>query len=727
MTNIYIVDYYSAHKTNGLTTYVRELGSSLPEGYRINYLWLSAVDDYKQPARKTGPSGEDHIFIPGDITPAKPEYNLLVCQFLRQELKDRELIFHFNWINHCFFSWFLKKHLRCKTLLTKHCITWREMIGGKQHADFLRLDAMLQATEPPVWQSPLLTGESIQYHSLDHIICVSEFARRDLERMMHYPAEKIAVVYNGLRPVAPPVQEYRQDRGRLRAYYGFGQEEQIILFAGKLDARKGAYDLVKAFLEMVEAEGSSTWLRLIFAGVGDFGELLKQAPRHWTRITMTGFLDREKLSDMYRLADVGVVPSHIEQCSYAAIEMMHHQLPIIIADVDGLREIVPDDCGLKVPRFQHPENAGIDIAALKEKLYFFLNDTTTARQYADRAHRHAIQHFNSEIMTTHTIKVYEKTGRRTAPAPIAESGDNPLISIVLPCYNAGEFLQDCLNSIFSQSYPHFELIIVNDGSTDETKEIILRNEDERIRLVENPENQGIVKSLNKGIKLAKGAFIARIDADDLMHEHRLRKQLSFLLSPENQDVGIVGSNHYVIDKIGMPVSRSQYPLTDADIRACMIFRNPISHPSVLIRSECLKKNRYRVKYRHNEDFNLWTRISKQYRLANIPECLTYYRIHDANVSRNHFKELQEHTIELLSDQLDEYGIEYSTEDLSLHAAICFGYGRAYFKDDARKAALKRWVDKVLTLYQVSAADQPADGQLNAIQNYILEHYCQVYP
>lgn len=203
----------------------------------------------------------------------------------------------------------------------------------------------------------------------------------------------------------------------------------------------------------------------------------------------------------------------------------------------------------------------------------------------------------------------------------------------MPVYNAERFLEASVNSILNQSFHQFELIAINDGSVDESIRVLqkLANVDKRLRILDQP-NVGIVESLNRGINASRGAYIARMDADDLSFPTRLEQQLRYLeLHP---DCVAVGCQILCIDKYGDALYRMNVA-TKHDQIVERIFRGSLAicHPAALIRRDALLAiGGYLDKYRHAEDFDLWLRLIDRGRLANVKEMLLKYRIHDANVS-----------------------------------------------------------------------------------------------
>lgn len=207
---------------------------------------------------------------------------------------------------------------------------------------------------------------------------------------------------------------------------------------------------------------------------------------------------------------------------------------------------------------------------------------------------------------------------------------DPLLSVVMPVYNGGVFLKDAIESILNQTYTNFELIILNDGSTDQSEEIILSFNDARIYYVKNDINLKLIKTLNIGFELAKGTYIARMDADDISMPDRLAKQIAFLeLHPT---IGFVGTS---FEKIGDETGIVHYPANHDLLRLSAVFFNPFLHPSVVLRRSVLKQfNLYFKKaYIHAEEYKLWTELLLVTEGANISESLVKYRVHANQISQ----------------------------------------------------------------------------------------------
>lgn len=210
----------------------------------------------------------------------------------------------------------------------------------------------------------------------------------------------------------------------------------------------------------------------------------------------------------------------------------------------------------------------------------------------------------------------------------------PAISIVLPAYNCGDFLTLCLDSLLQQTFTDFELIIINDGSTDSTEKIIRTYADPRIRYIKNETNVGLITTLNKGIGLAKGKYIARMDADDICQPERLSKQKAWL--DANPKVDVVGCHIALINQAGEDAGSWQDDLDTPNaetLKAKMAQVNCLAHPTVMLREEIAKAYGYNFYQQHTEDYDLWLRLLADGKVIDkIPEKLLLYRVHDQSIT-----------------------------------------------------------------------------------------------
>jgi glycosyltransferase involved in cell wall biosynthesis len=213
----------------------------------------------------------------------------------------------------------------------------------------------------------------------------------------------------------------------------------------------------------------------------------------------------------------------------------------------------------------------------------------------------------------------------------------PIVSVIMPAYNTEITIFGSIKSILNQTYKNIELIIINDGSSDNTLEVISKIKDERIKIINNESNLGISKSLNLGILASNGDYIARMDSDDIAYSDRIQKQLKVITS---MDIDILGAE---VDTFGkFPSPKYSYPKTNKQISYYSLLGNPIAHPTVLAKSTFFKNNLYDpdIKYLGFEDYELWTRsIQNNYTFYNMPNKLLAYRlkIKSKNIDNINFK------------------------------------------------------------------------------------------
>jgi len=206
------------------------------------------------------------------------------------------------------------------------------------------------------------------------------------------------------------------------------------------------------------------------------------------------------------------------------------------------------------------------------------------------------------------------------------------ISIIMPAFNAEKYIKEAINSILSQTYSNFELIIIDDGSRDNTSSIIESYNDKRIVFIKNEKNLGIVDSRNKGIACSKGKYIACMDSDDIALPLRLEIQYDFM--ENNQDIGLCGGQ-----AISFGSGRKRKPMLTSsfchyDIAFDLLFKCPFIHPTIFIRKDILVKHKIVYEKVSTEDYQLYARLLKYTKFINLPETLIYYRRHDFQFTAN---------------------------------------------------------------------------------------------
>jgi len=205
---------------------------------------------------------------------------------------------------------------------------------------------------------------------------------------------------------------------------------------------------------------------------------------------------------------------------------------------------------------------------------------------------------------------------------------NPAISVIMPVYNCKEYIQESVNSVLCQTYKDFEFIIIDDASTDGTLEYLQSLDDPRIVIIRKPINTGYTNSLNMGLRLAKGKYIARMDGDDISLPTRFDKQKAFMDS--NPDLVACGTNYEIMHT----VKNSDHPCDPDDLKVQLLSGCYIAHPSVMLKRETLIKYKieYDIECEPAEDYNLWAKLLKYGKISNLRESLVKYRLHNTQVS-----------------------------------------------------------------------------------------------
>ena len=270
----------------------------------------------------------------------------------------------------------------------------------------------------------------------------------------------------------------------------------------------------------------------------------------------------------------------------------------------------------------------------------------------------------------------------------------PETTVLIPAYNCGKYLKETLDSVLKQKYKDYEILIVDDGSTDNIDEVIGAYKDKRIMYLKNPKNMGIVSTLNKGLKIANGEFIARMDADDLMLGNRLEEQVTFL--KENLDYGMVGGWYKITDESGRFLNTSRTQQDSDFLRLGLIFRNQFAHPAVTMRTSIVRELKYDPEFQYCEDHDLWIRFSEICKVTNLPELYLSYRWYPGNSCNRKQRELKTAVLVLLSRELDKIDISHSADELMLHGAVSFGLGLKLFNNAEKRQQIQSWYDKVFS-------------------------------
>ena len=259
-------------------------------------------------------------------------------------------------------------------------------------------------------------------------------------------------------------------------------------------------------------------------------------------------------------------------------------------------------------------------------------------------------------------------------------------------YNGQSYLRETIESILNQTFKDFEFLIIDDGSTDQSATIIHEFRDVRIKYVSNEKNKGLPFSLNRGLELAQGEYIVRMDADDISVPSRLKKEVRFM--DTHPEITACGS---WIKTIGHDAGYvHKYLTSPEDIKASLLFNTSMAHPTVILRKSDLLK--YNLHYNTNfsyyeEDYDLWVKISQHKKLANIPSVLLFYRLHQKSVTYVNVEKRKAGVSYIRKEQLKKLGLSPSENEMRIHNSLVPDKGESVLSFMEKESV---WFIKILS-------------------------------
>jgi glycosyltransferase involved in cell wall biosynthesis len=251
------------------------------------------------------------------------------------------------------------------------------------------------------------------------------------------------------------------------------------------------------------------------------------------------------------------------------------------------------------------------------------------------------------------------------------SAPTPKISVIMPAYNAQKYIAEAIESILNQTFRDFEFIIIDDASTDKTWEIIQKyaQKDRRTIALKNAENLQNYKTRNNGIAIARGKYIATMDADDWSYPDRLQKQVEFM--EKNPEVVLCGSFVEICDKNLDVLNKRNYPETDEKIRKKLFRYSPFCHPSTMWRTVTVKKvGGYNDVYPIAQDYKMEFKVGRFGKFANLPEVLHKLRVHSGSLSMRYSKKQELYTLRIRLKAVIKYGYRMTVFDKGYFLAQC---------------------------------------------------------
>lgn len=266
--------------------------------------------------------------------------------------------------------------------------------------------------------------------------------------------------------------------------------------------------------------------------------------------------------------------------------------------------------------------------------------------------------------------------------------NQPLISVVMPVFNGASYLKEAIESILGQTHAHFELIIMDDGSTDNSLPIAHSYTDERIKVVHDGVNKGAYFRLNEGVAIASGAFVAIMDGDDIALPTRLERQVKFLV--ENSGVDFCGTQvKLLVEPDKTLETPKDLALSDENIKAFSLFFCPFIHPTVMYKAEVVKAHPYTASSTMCEDYVQWMHLLERYRGANLDEVHLHYRRHGGNTSSH----VDEDALKgLFLKQFERIGISPSPDELETHFLL--SDSNAVWLSEEQLEHIRNWLGKL---------------------------------
>ena len=532
--------------------------------------------------------------------------------------------------------------------------------------------------------TPLLDYQTF-YATMDllseKIVVISKAVQAEITQF--FPSKKLELIYTGLEPIEKNLEINRKKT------LNIDPDIPVIAYIGIISKRKGVLTLIDTAITVAKKYPQ---IKFVIAGKkeGETYNKLQELVIEKSLENNFQFLGfRNDIQDIIACSDMVVIPSIIEPFSLVAIEAMREGIPVVATRSGGPEEIIEnEDMGVLVPinspfdlaqaiirLLENPElRSLIGENGLKHFSEHFtyeryisrfealLDDVCKGPKYEYKDNENVVENIIKLTAVASKAKAYLATLNRKEnpiqiitkllnypgymPFNIIKNDDptnKPKMSICVPIYNGSLYIKDCIDSILAQSFTDFELILVNDASTDDSKEIIQSFRDQRIKYFENERNLGLVGNWNRCLELSIGEFICIFHQDDTMSPTNIEQKVSVLNSEKS--IGFVYSDTHIIDQKGKKKLDHWFNLIDPNIDFIrpgrsffdLMFEslNIICCPSVLARRECYEKiGGFDERLPFSCDMEMWMRISLFYDIAYLSQPLIQYRFHESNLTQS---------------------------------------------------------------------------------------------
>ena len=279
-----------------------------------------------------------------------------------------------------------------------------------------------------------------------------------------------------------------------------------------------------------------------------------------------------------------------------------------------------------------------------------------------------------------------------------DSNAAPKVTVVIPVYNCQRYVAEAIDSILEQTFSDFELLLIDDGSTDGSRDILGSYTDPRIRVILNETNLGIPRTLNKGLGLARGMYFALLDNDDCACPDRLERQVDFL--DQHDEYAAIGTWAVRTDEEGRILGKIKRLLVaPEEVQSQLLFRCCLLHPSMTARTSVLRGYGYREDFVTCADFDLWVRVAKRHRIGSLPHIQTHHREHADRASHRNAQRSKAEKREIIATQLTDLGLTFDETDLERHFLLERMKSAGFIPDRAYLAWASVWLARLETANQ----------------------------
>lgn len=405
MKHIYLINAYTCAGRFGIGTYIEQVVECLKNNDQFRLFIVNLNSEGRELEYVKGNFGVDYIEIPslGYSGRKKDEerYFKGVYYAILPYIDSSVLnIFHLNYIFHIHLVKLLKSQfVNSHIIVTIHYFNWGlELRGNLMHFhSLIRKESELRSPKEQALYNEFIKEKSL-LHEVDKIICLSNSTFKILQNDYELSEDKIELIFNGLKQ-EPVILKYA-DRQKQKIALHFGESEIVILFVGRLDVAKGITFLIEAFCQVLKKIPEA---RLLIVGNGDYDVCMKNCTDIWNKVTFTGKIERNMLRKLYQIADIGVLPSFSEQCSYVAIEMMMHGIPLVGTNALGVSEMIEKE-------FQVSLNVrGDELSFCRDSLAETIFKAITDKEKLSSQYRLRFEKYYSlDIMQSRMEQLYNK-------------------------------------------------------------------------------------------------------------------------------------------------------------------------------------------------------------------------------------------------------------------------------------------------------------------------------